>query len=143
MHRGETDRSVVSRVLLLTLFKDGYNISLFQSPWTSPDSHDFSNIMERCLATTSDRSLRRIYYSCVWIAPLGSFDGGDSWGRDCILSISILSIFILIILLFDLRKHLWISSSITVELQVVLARIIQAYMNSEDVYQLINCKLTL
>jgi len=50
-HRGEADWSVVPTIVLTTLLKKGWDIPLFQSVGTCYDFHDFSNVLERGLAT--------------------------------------------------------------------------------------------
>lgn len=41
-HRGEADQLVVPRVLLIIVFKNECDVSIFQSLGTLPDCHDFS-----------------------------------------------------------------------------------------------------
>lgn len=44
---------------------------LFQSPATSPDFHDFSNMMESDLSTTTASSLRML--GCISLGPIGLY----------------------------------------------------------------------
>lgn len=57
-HWGETDLSVLSRVILYLRFINGSNIPFLQSLETWLDYHDFSNIMKNGLAAALANSLR-------------------------------------------------------------------------------------
>lgn len=52
-HRGETKQPVALHAFLFSLLKNRQLFLLFQYVSTSPDHHDFSNMMHRGLATAS------------------------------------------------------------------------------------------
>lgn len=52
-HRHEAHQAVVARPSFLPFLNMGMMFLFFQSPGTSPDSYDFSDMMESGLATTS------------------------------------------------------------------------------------------
>jgi len=58
----EAHQPVVPRVILYPFLKNGF--PFFQSSGTSPDSHDFSNMMKSGSATTSAISLRTLGW--IW-----------------------------------------------------------------------------
>jgi len=47
---------VVPQVFLSPFLENRIDVPFFQSPWTSPDSHEFSAMMENGLTTTSASS---------------------------------------------------------------------------------------
>lgn len=57
MHRSEAHWSAVPWVFLSPFLENGSDVFLFQSLATLPDSHDFSNVIESDLVTTSANSL--------------------------------------------------------------------------------------
>ena len=59
-HRGETDRPVAPGVFL-PFVKMGVILPFFHSPGTPPDCHDFSDVTESDLETTSANSLRTLW----------------------------------------------------------------------------------
>jgi len=66
-HRGETDRPVAPGVFL-PFVKMGVILPFFHSPGTPPDCHDFSDVTESDLETTSANSLRTLWEN---LAPMG------------------------------------------------------------------------
>jgi len=63
-HRGEAYQPVVPRVFLSPFLKMGVMFPFFQLLGTSPDSYDFSNMMESGLASTPDISFRTL--GCIY-----------------------------------------------------------------------------
>jgi len=62
-----TDVRLTSLGPFLPFLKMERIFPFFQSPRTSPDSHDFSNMVERGLATTSAHSFRSL--GCILSSP--------------------------------------------------------------------------
>lgn len=56
-HGDEADWRVFPRILLFTLFKNGCEVSLLYSLVTSPDCHDFSDMLESSVANTPSNTV--------------------------------------------------------------------------------------
>jgi len=79
-YRGKTERLVFPWVLLSTFLKNCVTLPFFQSPGISPDCHNFSNIIESGLVTTSPNSLQTL--GCIrflrWLWTCSSITAGGT-----------------------------------------------------------------